>query len=166
MYWCTISLRKKKCVKLVNHIADFLLCHFECNMHKDGQWTDWSWDSFPIGQQPNKPKLVKWTRMIHQEEQTVQTVPRKQSTLSITWQEPVPSLKTAKSTKKDLQTYVSADWGQTGSALTLLLTLPTALKHNAAVLREKATLFMLLLVCADPWRICASLKGCRSRKQS
>lgn len=54
------------------------------------------------------------------------------------------------SAKEDLQTYVSTDRGQTGSALTLQLTLPTALKHNTAVLREKATLFTLLLVCADP----------------
>ncbi len=54
-----------------------------------------------------------------------------------------------------------------GALLMLQLTLPTALKHNTAVLREKATLFpLLLLVCADPWRICASLKGCSSRKQS
>ncbi len=140
-------------------------CHFECNMHKDGQWTDWSWDNSQTN--PNQPTLVKWIRMIHWEEQTVQSVPRKQSTPSIIWQEPVPSLKTAMSTKEDLQTYVSADRGQTGSALTLQLTLPTALKHNTAVLREKATLFpLLLLVCADPWRICASLKGCSSRKQS
>lgn len=81
----SVHLKCKASQSNWNCSSSVSFCHFVFSMHDNGQWTDWSWDSFPTGRQPNEAKLVKWTNHCVEE-----SVLRKHSTLRTIWCEHVP----------------------------------------------------------------------------